>query len=41
MLDYGDVLGMLSDEGRQVQATARAFLEAEAAHDITGHNALT
>ena len=34
MLDYSDVLGMLSDEERQVQATARDFLEAEAMHDI-------
>ncbi len=34
MLDYGDVLGLLSDEERQVQATAREFLEAEAVHDI-------
>ena len=34
MLDYSDVLGMLSDEDRQVQATARDFLEAEAMYDI-------
>ena len=34
MLDYGNVLAMLSDEERQVQSTARDFLESEAAHDI-------
>ena len=34
MLDYSDVLGMLSDEDRQVQVTARDFLEAEAMYDI-------
>ena len=34
MLDYYNVLGMLSDEERQVQTAARDFLDAEAAHDI-------
>jgi glutaryl-CoA dehydrogenase len=33
MLDYSDVLGMLSDDERQVQATARDFLDAEAMPD--------
>ena len=37
MLDYYNVLDMLSDEERQVQATARRFLEQEAAPDIAEH----
>ena len=37
MLDYFDVLGMLSTEERQVQASARDFLEAEVLPDISGN----
>ena len=34
MLDYYNVMDMLGDEEKQVQATARQFLDAEAAPDI-------
>ncbi|MXY21291.1 MAG: acyl-CoA dehydrogenase [Dehalococcoidia bacterium] len=37
MLDYYNVLGMLGDEERQVQATARQFLESEAMPDIADY----
>ena len=37
MLDYYNVLDMLGDEERQVQAIARQFLEQEAAPDIAEH----
>ena len=37
MLDYYNVLDMLGDEERQVQASARQFLEREAAPDIAEH----
>ena len=37
MLDYYNVLDMLSDEEKQVQATAREFLDSEAAPDIADY----
>ena len=37
MLDYYNVLDMLGDEEKQVQATAREFLDSEAAPDIAGY----
>ena len=37
MLDYYNVLDMLGDDERQVQASARQFLEREAAPDIAEH----
>ena len=37
MLDYYDVLDMTGDEEKQVQATARQFLESEAAPDIADY----
>ena len=37
MLDYYNVLDMLGDEERQVQATARQFLDSEAAPDIADY----
>ena len=37
MLDYYNVLDMFSDEEKQVQATAREFLDSEAAPDIADY----
>ena len=37
MLDYYNVLDMLGDEEKQVQATAREFLDSEAAPDIADY----
>ena len=37
MLDYYNVLDMLGDEEKQVQATARRFLDSEAAPDIADY----
>ena len=37
MLDYYNVMDMVGDEERQVQATARQFLDSEAAQDIADY----
>ena len=37
MLDYYNVLDMLGDEEKQVQSTARQFLDSEAAPDIADY----
>ena len=37
MLDYYNVMDMLGDEEKQVQATARQFLDSEAAPDIADY----